>query len=227
MRQATRSARQPPNRANSESTDRTPDEQGVARHALGGADRASDPSGTSSTTSTPTSCPAARIVRLDELKASMQMGQPFPGVWLPASVGMRFAMTLAIGRVSRAIRHHVPQLSTAPRSTYESSREAAPRADARLAWATPAVAQVTEQIVEIRIHGNHTTPDADVLAVERSRRRRAGHRGATPGSRAEAPGQSPVCRRRGAPQVPVDRRPDPDPRRRGRGRGRGGDERRI
>ena len=34
-----------------------------------------------------------------------------------------------------------------------------------LTWATPAVAQVTEQIVEIRIHGNHTTPDADVLAV--------------------------------------------------------------
>ena len=44
--------------------------------------------------------PGRSIVRLDELKASMQMQNAFPGVWLPASVGMRFAMTLAIGRVS-------------------------------------------------------------------------------------------------------------------------------
>jgi hypothetical protein len=27
----------------------------------------------------------------------MQMGEPFPGVWLPASVSMRFRMRLAAG----------------------------------------------------------------------------------------------------------------------------------
>ena len=31
--------------------------------------------------------------------------------------------------------------------------------------ATPATAQTTERIAEIRVHGNHTTPDADILAL--------------------------------------------------------------
>jgi hypothetical protein len=44
--------------------------------------------------------PARSIVRLDELKASMKMTQPFPGVWLPNTIEMRFAMTLAIGPIT-------------------------------------------------------------------------------------------------------------------------------
>jgi hypothetical protein len=43
--------------------------------------------------------PARWLVRLDELRASMRMGHPFPGVWLPASLTFRFRMTLAIGTV--------------------------------------------------------------------------------------------------------------------------------
>jgi outer membrane protein assembly factor BamA len=34
-----------------------------------------------------------------------------------------------------------------------------------LVWSCPALAQPAEQIAEIRIHGNHTTPDADILAL--------------------------------------------------------------
>jgi hypothetical protein len=34
------------------------------------------------------------------MKASMRMGNPFPDVWLPASVDIRVAMTLAVGRLS-------------------------------------------------------------------------------------------------------------------------------
>jgi hypothetical protein len=44
--------------------------------------------------------PGRTIVRVDEMKASMKMAQPFPGVWLPASIDMDFGLTLAIGRVS-------------------------------------------------------------------------------------------------------------------------------
>jgi hypothetical protein len=44
--------------------------------------------------------PGRSIVRVDEMKASMKMAQPFPGVWLPASIDMNFGLTLAIGRVS-------------------------------------------------------------------------------------------------------------------------------
>jgi hypothetical protein len=42
--------------------------------------------------------PAASILRIDSLKASMTMGQPFPDVWLPAGIDIRAALTLAIGQ---------------------------------------------------------------------------------------------------------------------------------
>jgi hypothetical protein len=44
--------------------------------------------------------PGRSLVRLDELKASMRMTQPFPDVWLPSTIDMRFRMTLAIGSIS-------------------------------------------------------------------------------------------------------------------------------
>lgn len=52
--------------------------------------------------------PARYLVRLDQLQASMRMGQPFPGIWLPDTIAMRFGMTLAIGRVAAQydVRYH-------------------------------------------------------------------------------------------------------------------------
>jgi hypothetical protein len=44
--------------------------------------------------------PARWLVRLDELRASMRMGSPFPDVWLPATMNVSFRMTLAIGTVA-------------------------------------------------------------------------------------------------------------------------------
>ena len=44
--------------------------------------------------------PGRSIVRMDELKASMKMAQPFPGVWLPGSIEMRFGATMAIGPIT-------------------------------------------------------------------------------------------------------------------------------
>lgn len=44
--------------------------------------------------------PARWLLRLDRLAATMQMTTPFPDVWLPASVGMKVELSLAIGRVS-------------------------------------------------------------------------------------------------------------------------------
>jgi hypothetical protein len=41
--------------------------------------------------------PARRIVRIDGLTATMQMSEPFPNVWLPASIDMRFRVTTAAG----------------------------------------------------------------------------------------------------------------------------------
>jgi hypothetical protein len=48
--------------------------------------------------------PGRALVRVDDLKATMRMGQPFPGVWLPRDVEMRFRMTLAVGPVDARYR---------------------------------------------------------------------------------------------------------------------------
>ena len=43
--------------------------------------------------------PGRALVRIDDLQASMQMGQAFPNVWLPKSIEMHFGMMLAVGAV--------------------------------------------------------------------------------------------------------------------------------
>ncbi len=43
--------------------------------------------------------PARTLVRVDELKASMTMLEPFPGVWLPGTIDMRFLVTTAVGSI--------------------------------------------------------------------------------------------------------------------------------
>jgi len=43
--------------------------------------------------------PGRRIVQVDGMRATMQMGEPFPSVWLPASISMRFRAKLAVGPV--------------------------------------------------------------------------------------------------------------------------------
>jgi hypothetical protein len=41
--------------------------------------------------------PAAWLVRIDAIRASMTMGQPFPGVWLPREMEIEAGLTLALG----------------------------------------------------------------------------------------------------------------------------------
>lgn len=44
--------------------------------------------------------PAGWLMRLDDLNASMEMGQPFDGVWLPRMIRIGFEMSLAVGQVT-------------------------------------------------------------------------------------------------------------------------------
>src|SRR5687767_15803913 len=41
--------------------------------------------------------PAAWLVRVDDIRASMTMGQPFPGIWLPRGMNIHAGITLAVG----------------------------------------------------------------------------------------------------------------------------------
>jgi hypothetical protein len=44
--------------------------------------------------------PGRSLARVEEISASMRMGEAFSGVWLPEAIAMRFGMTLAIGSVA-------------------------------------------------------------------------------------------------------------------------------
>jgi hypothetical protein len=41
--------------------------------------------------------PGRSIVRIDEVRASMKMIEPFPGVWLPGNIEMAFGLSTALG----------------------------------------------------------------------------------------------------------------------------------
>lgn len=48
--------------------------------------------------------PAGWLVKIDDLRASMQMGQPFPGVWLPHNLSIHAGVTVALGSMELQYR---------------------------------------------------------------------------------------------------------------------------
>ena len=48
--------------------------------------------------------PGRTLVRIDNVEATMQMGQAFPNIWLPKSIEMQFGMMLAVGAVDATYR---------------------------------------------------------------------------------------------------------------------------
>lgn len=48
--------------------------------------------------------PGRALMRVSDVKATMRMGQPFPDVWLPRSIGMRFGMMMAVGAVDASYK---------------------------------------------------------------------------------------------------------------------------
>jgi len=59
--------------------------------------------------------PASWLVRVDDLTATMTMGEPFDGVWLPRDVDVRFDAMLAVGLVT--FRYHVDYLNYSEAAT--------------------------------------------------------------------------------------------------------------
>lgn len=43
--------------------------------------------------------PGRSLARVDDVRASMRMSQPFPDVWLPSTIEIRFRMMLAVGSI--------------------------------------------------------------------------------------------------------------------------------
>lgn len=71
--------------------------------------------------------PAAWLVRVDDLHASMEMGQPFQGVWLPRNITIHAGITLANGSFEAAYRRDFSRY----RKADVSSRVSIPKQEAR------------------------------------------------------------------------------------------------
>ena len=104
---------------------RAADEQDGAGHALGRSRPSIRSSSTPSTTSGWTSCPAAGWCKVDDIRASMTMGQPFPGVWLPREMNIHAGITLATAR-SRRLRAAFADYRQAEVKTHDPDSEARP-----------------------------------------------------------------------------------------------------
>ncbi len=71
--------------------------------------------------------PAAWLVRVDDLHASMEMGQPFQGVWLPRNIAIHAGITLANGSYEAAYRRDFSRY----RKADVSSRVSIPKEEKR------------------------------------------------------------------------------------------------
>ena len=133
--------------------------------------------------------PAGWLVQIDDIRASMTMGQPFPGVWLPRGMNIHAGVTLRWGRsrrsYGRAFTNYregevktkitVPKLESARQtpfdsraSTARSGQRGASAGRVRACTRAPSSAddqQPVETIREIRVHGNAAVADADVIKL--------------------------------------------------------------
>jgi len=71
--------------------------------------------------------PGAWLVRVDDLRASMEMGQPFPGVWLPRNMLIHGGVTFALGPVEVNYRRDFSNYRRAD----VTSKVTVPKKDAR------------------------------------------------------------------------------------------------
>lgn len=124
--------------------------------------------------------PGAWLVRVDAIGASMTMGQPFEGVWLPRDLRVHGSVALANGSYEADYRrtfkdYRLAEVSTRitiPKDPDPGSPRPAPRprapddADGRGGGPyVPADDQSREVIEEIRVHGNVAIPDSDIISL--------------------------------------------------------------
>jgi surface antigen Omp85-like protein/POTRA domain-containing FtsQ-type protein len=125
--------------------------------------------------------PGAWLVKVDDIRASMTMGQPFPGVWLPRGMEIHGGVTLANGSYEATYKRgfseyrqadvttklRVPKGNGGGEENEEASGPFVPDPETPQPAVTPAGAaqEVIEVIAEVRVHGNAFVDDASVIAL--------------------------------------------------------------
>ena len=67
--------------------------------------------------------PGAWLVRVDDIHASMTMGQPFPGIWLPRDMNVHAGVSLAAGPFEASYARQVRELQAGGGEVDHSSAE--------------------------------------------------------------------------------------------------------
>jgi hypothetical protein len=121
--------------------------------------------------------PGSWLVRVDDLRAAMTMGQPFPGVWLPRGMNIHAGLTLASGSFEASYgrsfsdyreadvktRITVPKGGELPEPGPMDERNERPEGHGPFVPEQPP--QPAEIIREIRVHGNASLADEAVLTL--------------------------------------------------------------
>ena len=131
--------------------------------------------------------PAGWLVKIDDIRASMTMGQPFPGVWLPRAINIHAGVTLANGSFEASAErtfneYRLAEVSTkmrVPKKEQEEEERPDDHGPAVAEGVRPGSDQAPtgvrpgsdpqptqppqgEVIAEIRIHGNAFLTDKEV-----------------------------------------------------------------
>ncbi len=123
--------------------------------------------------------PAGWLVKVDDIRASMTMGQPFPGVWLPREMNIHAGVTMAMGSLEAAYARRfddykqadikslirIPKQPPLPPSNKEDEPDANDRDRAQSGPFVPERDPQAEVIAEIRVHGNAYVRDDEVIRL--------------------------------------------------------------
>ena len=115
-------------------------------------------------------------MRVDTATATMTMGQPFAGVWLPESLTVEGALTLATGTYRAEYARRFSDYRQGDVQMRFRVKDEPSDRDARCvvvrfvlcAWLSvvgSVHAQASLVIEDVRVHGNHSTPDEEVLRI--------------------------------------------------------------
>jgi hypothetical protein len=123
--------------------------------------------------------PGGWLVKVDDIRASMTMGQPFPGVWLPREMSVHAGVTLAAGSLEAAYARRFANYKQADvKSLIRIAKQPPPQPvkkdeevdadEPDRAASGPFVPErdpQAEVISEIRVHGNAYVRDDEVIKL--------------------------------------------------------------
>jgi Omp85 superfamily domain len=119
--------------------------------------------------------PGGWLVKIDDIRASMTMGQPFPGVWLPREMNVHAGITMAAGSLEAAYERRFSDYKQADVTTkIRVPKSPSPPPDpppfdpVEPSGSGPFVDEhgiQTEVVGEIRVHGNAYLRDDEVMRL--------------------------------------------------------------